>query len=911
MNQNRELKDRRNLGARRTRKDRLGHWTALGVVILVGLYLGVLEFSRPHVSGDQLRFDTFVDLVERGRVNDVTFLDQDAYVTGTYVLEEGGVATYNAPLIRNTQGDLLTLLLHGENSPRITIDQQVGKRVAALASILLPGLILVLLFIYLILSYRRGTGLFGIRSGAKRVDIGRATVSFADVAGQDAAVGELKEIQEFLSSPDRFAALGAVVPKGVLLYGPPGCGKTLLARALAGEAGASFFSISGSDFVELYVGVGAARVRDLFKEAREHAPSLIFIDELDSIGRARGTVGNVPSQGEQEQGLNQILAEMDGFSPAEGIIVIGATNRPDILDHALLRPGRFDRTIGLERPDEPSRLAILSLHAANKQLEPSVDLAAIARRAIGMTGADLASVMNESALIAAREGRTAISQPELDRAMHRILDAPERQRRLSLRERSVGKRFAEEEKVTFADVAGADEAVEELGDVREYLAHPETFAQIGARVPRGILLTGPPGCGKTLLARAVAGEANAAFFSTSGSDFVERYVGVGASRVRDLFAEAASVAPAIIFIDEIDGIGGHRSTVSSGGERETEQALNQILVEMDGFLVRNGVIVMAATNRPDLLDSALVRPGRFDRKVVIAVPDRAGRRAILGLHARGKPMASDVELDVLAGLTQGMAGADLANLMNEAALLAARRHFREISMSHIEEAFDRATIGLASRRSFLPQEERRAVAYHEAGHALVARALPGATPPHKLTIVSRGVTLGHCQSLDTHDRISFSRSMLVDLMAVGLAGRIAETIVLGDSRSGSASDLAQVRRLAHQMVCDEAMGEGLGLLAYPQQLGRDGCLRAYSEEAARMIDAEERKLVEEAGQRAHRVLITSRDSLERVVEALLEQETLSATELEILVGAAPIRGAQSGAGRGPQSAATARIGFPS
>ena len=867
-------------GPPRNTKSRLGLWAVLAVGILLGTYVLAVANSRPRVSGDRLRLDEFVTLAGRGEIVDARILDQDEFVVGTYRRADGSQGPYNVPYVGGAGHTNIPDVLLSNQVPT-TVDHQFSKRLLGPATVILPALIVVVVFVYLILSYQRGSGLFAVRSGAIRAD-GANGVTFADVAGQEAALTELREVTQFLSDPARFAAMGAQVPKGILLFGPPGCGKTLVARALAGEAGAAFFSISGSDFVEIYVGVGAARVRDLFREARAHAPAIVFIDELDSVGRRRGGRGPAGGNEEQEQALNQILAELDGFSPLEGIIVVGATNRPDVLDPALLRPGRFDRTIGLERPDETARHAILTRHAGNKRLDPTADLAAIARRAIGLTGADLASVMNEAALLAAREGRDVVSQSELDQALQRILEAPERQRRLSLREASVGRRFSAEEKVTFADVAGADDAIEELGDVREYLARPEAFTAMGARVPRGILLTGPPGCGKTLLARAVAGEVNAAFFSVGGSDFVEMYVGVGASRVRDLFAEAAAVAPAIVFIDEIDSIGGHRAAMAVGGSRETEQALNQILVELDGFDTRSGVIVMAATNRPDMLDRALVRPGRFDRQVAIATPDRAGRRAILDLHARSKPLAVDVDLDVLAGLTGGMTGADLANLLNEAALLAARRGDQRISMALIDEAFDRATIGLAAKGAVLSEPERRAVAYHEAGHALVARALPGAAPPHKLTIVARGTSLGHCRSLDSHDRVSFSRSMLVDMMAVGVAGRIAETLVLGEAMGGAASDLAQVRRLARQMVCTEAMSETLGLLAYP-----DGT--AYSEQALQAIDAEERNLVEEAAERARGVLTGSREALDRVASALLAHETVTAAELEQLAGAEPLR----------------------
>lgn len=865
---------------------RIGLLTALGLILLVGAFLGVLEYSRPHVDGDRLRFDTLVQLGEQGRIRDAKILDQDAYVVGRYSRDEGSVVAYNAPLVSGTQGDLLELLV--QNRIPTNVDQQVGKRVASLAALLLPGLILIVLFVYLIVSYRRGTGLFGIRSGARRITAEDAHASFADVAGQDSAVAELREIKRFLAEPDRFATVGASVPKGVMLYGPPGCGKTLLAKALAGESGANFYSISGSDFVELYVGVGAARVRELFKEARANAPGIIFIDELDSIGRARGMVGTVPAaHGEQEQALNQILAEMDGFSPAEGIIVLGATNRPDVLDQALLRPGRFDRTIALERPDEAARLDILALHAKGKRLDPGVDLEAIARRAIGLTGADLANVLNEGALLAARAGHEAISQAHLDGALQRILEAPERQRRLSLRERSVATRFTAEQRVTFADVAGVDEAVEELAEVRDYLANPERFAAAGARLPRGILLSGPPGCGKTLLARAVAGGANAAFFSVAASEFVEVFVGQGASRVREVFAEARSVAPAIVFIDEVDAIGAHRVSVSVDGHREREQTLNQVLVELDGFDARSGVIVMAATNRSDMLDAALVRPGRFDRHITLSLPDRAGRQAILGLHARGKRLGSDVDLGAVAGLTQGLSGADLANVLNEAALLTARRGLEEVPMALVEEGIDRAVMGVASRGTILTDEERRMVAYHEAGHALVALALPGATPPHKLTIIPRGATLGRCTLVDFHDRLLRSRSMLLTEMAVGLGGRAAEEIALGDLASGAESDLQWVSETARKMVCRLGMSTALGPVAYPDGHEPEARHR-YSEEAARAIDSQVNGLIREADERARATLLESRPLLERVAQALLECESLNLEDLKKLMRRAPV-----------------------
>ena len=862
--------------SRRTKKSRLGWWTGAALVLLVAAYVGVLDLSRPHVEGERLRYDSFVSLIGDRRIIEATILDQDAYVVGTFRNDAGQTLPYNTPLVATGQRDMLDTL--ARNKVPTTVNQQVGKRVANLASFLLPGLIITLLFGYLVISYRRGTGLFNVRSGARRVrsEVGDAT--FADVAGQDAAVAELREIKEYLSEPERFQALGAQAPRGVLLFGPPGCGKTLLARALATEAGAAFFSISGSDFVELYAGVGAARVRDLFREARENAPAVVFIDEVDSIGRARATGPAVASAGENDQALNQVLAELDGFSTTEGVILVAATNRPDVLDPALLRPGRFDRTIGLERPDEAARAAILAVHARTKQLDDGIDLADLARRAIGLTGADLANVMNEAALLAARAHKASVGQADVDLALQRVLEAPERQRRLAMRDRSVGKRFTNQERIGFADVAGVDDALVELAEVRDYLAEPERFAAMGARVPRGILLSGPPGCGKTLLARAVAGEANAAFVSVAASEFVEVFVGEGASRVRDLFAEARAIAPAIVFIDEIDAIGARRG-VTTDGNREREQTLNQILVELDGFEARAGVMVMAATNRPDTLDPALVRPGRFDRHVTVALPQRDGRRAILALHARNKPLAPDVDLAAVAGLTRGFSGADLANVLNEAALLATRRGQAQIVMATVEEGVERAALGISSARTLLSDEERRIVAYHEAGHALVALAVPGATPPHRLSIVPRPGAFGYCSMADTKDRVLRSRSYLRTEMAVLLGGRAAEELVFGDPVSAAGSDLQRAGDIARAMVCELGMSDTAGPLVFGG-LVPGGALSASDAELA---SSEIRRLVDEAHERATKVLAGARPVLDAVVSALLEKETLTAADLAELV----------------------------
>jgi cell division protease FtsH len=877
-------------------------WASLAIMVLLAVYIGVLEYSRPHVSGERLSYDRFVDLAERDAVRNARILDVDAYVVGEYRTGDGEIREYNAPYFKSEvlRADLLDVLI--PNNIPTAVDQQNNKRFVGALSLLIPLLIPVIVLGYLIVSYRSGSGPFGVRSGARRLTREEGSITFDDVAGQDAAVTELREVSQFLADPERFRVVGAKVPKGVLLFGPPGCGKTLLARALAGEAGASFYSISGSDFVEMYAGVGAARVRDLFREARENTPAIVFIDEIDAVAARRGGGGGGPvatgSRDEENQALTGLLAEMDGFSPMAGIIVVGATNRPDVLDPALLRPGRFDRSIALETPDEQGRLAVLQVHVNGKPLAPDVDLEAIAHRALGMTGADLANVVNEAGLLAARAGQRQITHVWLEEALTRILEAPERQRRLSMRGRTLGQRSLSHEQVTFADVAGVNDAMVELAEVRDYLSDPDRYARLGARIPRGFLLNGPPGCGKTLLARAVAGEANAAFVAVAGTEFTEVFVGEGAGRVRDLFAQARAVAPAIVFIDEIDAVGAKRGGSTDAGGRETDQTLNQILIELDGFGQRAGVVVIAATNRPDMLDPALVRPGRFDRQITIDLPDQRGRRAILDVHAKDKPLGADVDLDRVATLTRGLSGADLANVLNEAALLAGRGGATEIDMGLVEEGIDRALSGVGTGQ-VMSDEERRTVAYHEAGHALVARMLLRDTVVHKLSVLPRGRRLGVAWLPESTDRLLYPRSVLIQRMATLLAGRAAEEMVLGESSGGASDDLARVGETARMMVCDLGMSERVRAL--PPAHHQSGW-QLVSDETARLIDSEVSRLVEEAEELTRAALTASRDSLDRVAIALLERETLTLGELDTLAGPPPPLPGRDGNGakrRGP------------
>jgi cell division protease FtsH len=445
--------------------------------------------------------------------------------------------------------------------------------------------------------------------------------------------------------------------------------------------------------------------------------------------------------------------------------------------------------------------------------------------------------------------------------------------------------------VTFDDVAGIEEAKQELSEVVEFLREPEKFIALGARIPKGVMMVGPPGCGKTLMARAVAGEAGVPFFSISGSEFVEMFVGVGASRVRDLFDQAKKHSPCIVFIDEIDAVGRQRGAGLGGSHDEREQTLNQILVEMDGFDTDTNVIIIAATNRPDILDPALLRPGRFDRRVVIDRPDIKGRRSILGIHTKGKPLAGDVDLDVIAKQTPGFSGADLKNLVNEAAILAARGNGRAIYMSDCQEAIEKVIAGPERKARIITDQEREVIAYHEAGHALVMNKLEHCDPVHKVTIVSRGMALGYTMGLPEDDSTIQQRSRFEDELAGLLGGRVAEELIFHDVTTGASNDLVRVTRIARNMVTRYGMNEELGPITFGEKeelvfLGRDmGEHKNYSDDVAQAIDREVRGIVMRAYERAREVLRDNLDTLHRVAARLIEVETIDRSEFEALVAA--------------------------
>lgn len=449
---------------------------------------------------------------------------------------------------------------------------------------------------------------------------------------------------------------------------------------------------------------------------------------------------------------------------------------------------------------------------------------------------------------------------------------------------------ADKVKVNFSDVAGADEAKQELEEVVEFLKQPKKFNDLGARIPKGVLLFGPPGTGKTLLARAVAGEAGVPFFSISGSDFVEMFVGVGASRVRDLFDQAKKNAPCIVFIDEIDAVGRQRGAGVGGGHDEREQTLNQLLVEMDGFAANEGIIIIAATNRPDILDPALLRPGRFDRQIVVDKPDVRGRLAILKVHTKGKPVDKDVDLDILARRTPGFTGADLSNLVNEAALLSARKNKKTITMAALEESIERVMAGPERKSRLISDKEKRLTAYHEGGHTLVGMLLPNADPVHKVTIIPRGRAGGYTLMLPKEDRSYETRSELMDQLKTLLAGRVAEEVVLKEISTGAQSDIQRASRVVRNMITQYGMSDVLGPISFGEGeghqvfLGRDfNQQRNYSEEVASEIDKEVRKYIEEAYEACRKIITGNIDKLHLIAQALIERETLDAEQLEELM----------------------------
>ncbi len=691
------------------------------------------------------------------------------------------------------------------------------------------------------------------------------TVTFEDVAGMSKPKSAVKEVIDFLKNPEKYTRLGGKIPRGVLLVGPSGSGKTLLAKAVAGEAHVSFFSTSAAEFQGEYVGSGVSRVRELFRNAKEKAPCIIFIDELDAIGN-RKDKGN----SEREITLNQLLVEMDGYGTNDGVIVMGATNRMDSVDKALLRPGRFDRKCYVGFPGESDRVEIFKLYIGKIKTDEDVDINALAKEAAGFSGAEISKTCNEAALKASGENKETVSQQDLLNAIKATRKGIDNKKTV------VGT-------VHFNDVAGMDEAKQEVTEIVDFLKNPSKYNKLGGKVPRGALLVGPPGTGKTMLARAVAGEANVPFISRSGSDFVEKYVGEGAARVREVFNEAKEKAPCVLFIDEIDAVGGARSNVGFSGEHD--QTLNQLLTEMDGFEGDTGVIVLAATNREDMLDPALLRPGRFDRKVHVNLPTVLDREAIFKVHLRKKPLAEDVNISQLAQQTSGMSGAEIANICNEAAIMAARHSRDAIAMVDFAEAIDKVTMGLENKSMLFTRQDLYETAVHEAGHATVSWHVEFSDPLVKISIVPRGQALG----VNLHssvERFGMTKQQFLDKICTFMGGRAAEELFLGTIGTGALNDMQQATRIARSMVVYYGMSDKMPNISYydPQRQMGD---RPYSDERAKLIDEEISSIVNEQYQRAKELIKSHGEGLHKIVDALMDKEVINGKEVETIFGKRP------------------------
>ena len=691
------------------------------------------------------------------------------------------------------------------------------------------------------------------------------TVTFDDVAGMAKPKSAVREVIDFLKNPEKYTRLGGKIPRGVLLVGPSGSGKTLLAKAVAGEAHVSFFATSAAEFQGEFVGSGVSRVRELFRNAKEKAPCIIFIDELDAIGD-RKNKGN----SEREITLNQLLVEIDGYGTNDGVIVMGATNRLDAVDKALLRPGRFDRKCYVGFPGLDDRVEIFKLYTGRIKAADDVNIRELAEQASGFSGAEISKTCNEAALKASGDGLESVPQQYLLNAIVATRKGIENKKTV------IGT-------VMFDDVAGMEEAKQEVTEIVDFLKNPEKYNKLGGKVPRGALLVGPPGTGKTMLARAVAGEANVPFISRAGSDFVEVFVGEGASRVRELFSEAKEKAPCVVFIDEIDAIGGARSNV--GFSSEHDQTLNQLLTEMDGFDGETGVIVLAATNREDMLDPALLRPGRFDRKVHISLPALPDREAIFKVHLRKIKVDPEVDINKLAQQTPGFSGAEIANVCNEAAIFAARRNSETVTMHDFSEAIDKVTMGLENKSLLLTEQDKYETAVHEAGHATVSWHLENEDPLVKISIVPRGQALG-VNLHATEERVGMSKQAFLDKICTFMGGRAAEELFLGKIGTGALNDMQQATRIARSMVVYYGMSDKMPNISYydPQRQMGD---KPYSDERARIIDEEITRIVNEQYQRAKDLLTQYSDGLHKIVDLLMEKEVILAADVEQIFGKRP------------------------
>lgn len=681
----------------------------------------------------------------------------------------------------------------------------------------------------------------------------------SDIAGLIEAKDDINQFLDFIHNSKKFKHLGAKPPKGLIMYGPAGTGKTLLARAIAGETNATFISVSGSAFEELLVGRGAARIRELFALARKNKPAIIFIDEIDALAPQR----SAEEPQNQIQTVNQLLSEMDNIDQEKnlGIYVLAATNRVEALDPALLRPGRFDWQLHIRLPSDEDRKQILTKLISSIVSSKDLNMNELVEKSAGFSGADLANLVNEAAIFAGRENKKSVDMQSFDMAFKKIAGYEKELSPLF----GVKILSSSEIKTRFIDIAGMNEAKREVTEIVDFLRKPKEFTRLGAIPPSGILIYGPPGTGKTMMARAIAGEANAAFIAVSGSAFDERYVGVGAARVRELFKIARRYKPCIVFIDEIDALAPQRGSNDMGGQ---DQTINQFLNEMDNVQRNNneGIIFIGATNRLDIIDPAVLRPGRFDRKVYFRLPQLQEREAILYSLLKKIRYAKNVDIKVLAQITSGYSGADLANLVNEAAIDATRKNKTLVDMASFEEANDRIALGVNQGSGSFTKFERKLTAYHEAGHALVGLLHPNNPRTfHKMTIGLRDNSLGVTHFRFESEVYSFTKKQYEALIATSLGGYIAEELIFGKDNvtNGAASDLNNANEIAKDMVTKYAMADDQSLIMDDIFSGREDLIIKNAE-----------VILERDYREAKDILVKNMDKLHALANALLEHEVL-------------------------------------
>ncbi len=694
-------------------------------------------------------------------------------------------------------------------------------------------------------------------------------IGLKDVAGQKEAKEELRDLLTFINEPERYAKLGARAPKGILLYGPPGTGKTLLAKALAGEAKVNFIATSGAAFEDQYVGVGAARVRELFKLARDNKPCIIFIDELDALAASRKSDGMSSSQ---LQTINQLLQELSPIDDEinKGIFLIGATNRLESLDGALLRPGRFDRQVYVRLPSLDDRKEIVAYLIKKLKHSNDIDIADIAQKTSGFSGAELDAMLNESAIFAGKNKKLEVDVESIEYAIKKI----------SLFERDPSPNLQikilspYEIKTSFADIAGMNQSKQEVKDIIDYLKEPNKYKEIGAKIPKGILIYGPPGTGKTLMARAMAGEAGVTFLTVSGSDFDEKYVGVGASRVRELFKTARKFSPCIVFIDEIDVLAQKRGGSDMTGRSQT---INQLLSEMDNIQedINEGIIFVAATNKMELMDEAILRPGRFDRKVYFRLPSIKERIEIIKQKLSKVKYDPEINVGKIARTTPNFSGADLENLINEAAIYASNQNKSHVDGESIEYAKDKIVLGVDLGTGDFSKKEIELTAYHEAGHALVGLLHPDYPHNlHKATVGLRGHSLGVTYFEQKEETFSSTKKELEAMIAVKMGGLVAEQLTFGADNvtTGASNDLLGANQIVKDMVQKYAMDDKQSLIVH----------EVFGSGIGNSVERAE-KILQRNYNVAKSILTKNKEKLKIIAEGLIENEILSYDEIKKMI----------------------------